>query len=109
MPYEDVTDTDKIKKEIKKKLAEPDAADEVVAAIALACSNTDPDGDPMNQWLGIFADVIGVKAQKWVGSKDLIEIYPSGTHGNGGEDRLEFQVGATQVKVTRAYKSKHTE
>jgi hypothetical protein len=104
--YTNITDEKKIKKEIERELQEEEKALEVLQLITNLCAETEITPDPMSQWLGLLAQHVP-KVQKWKGSKELIEIYPSGTTGNGRSDRLLFQVGPTEVKVVSAYESKH--
>ncbi|NML17268.1 hypothetical protein [Azohydromonas caseinilytica] len=104
--YKDVTDTQKIEKEIEKELQETEKALDVLQLIKNLCWETDTTPDPMSQWLSLLSQHVP-KVQKWKGSADLIEIYPCGTTGRGRSDRLLFQVGATEVKVVQAYESEH--
>ncbi|KRD27168.1 MULTISPECIES: hypothetical protein [Acidovorax] len=104
--YTDATDTKKITREIERNLQVEDKAIEVLQLIATLCLTTELSEDPMTLWLRLLSEN-GVTAQKWKGSKDVIEIYPSGTHGVGKSDRLWFQLGETSVAVIKAYESEH--
>jgi hypothetical protein len=104
--YTNVTNEEKITREIVANLKKPEAAEEVLQLIQNLCWETEITKDPMSQWLGILAMHVP-KVQKWKTSTDLIEIYPSGTTGVGADDRLLFQVGPTQVAVVQAFKSAH--
>lgn len=104
--YKNVTNTEEIKKQIKKNLQDTDAAIEALKIIDNLCEELDIKEDPISQWLGALSKEFK-KVQKWKTSKDLIEIYPSGTTGIGKSDRLKFQVGESQVRVVEAYESEH--
>lgn len=104
--YTNATDTTKITKEIEANLQDKERANDALQLIANLCWETDISHDPMSQWLTLL-NQHGLRAQKWKTSTDLIEIYPSGTHGIGKSDRLLFQVGASSVTVVKAYESEH--
>lgn len=104
--YQDLTDKNKIRKEIASNLQDEEMADEALQLIANLCWEAEITDDPMSQWLRLLKEH-GLRAQKWKSSEDRVEIYPSGTHGKGKSDRLLFQVGATSVAVIKAYESDH--
>jgi len=104
--YNDVTKTEEIEEEIENKLKNEEAAKDVLPLIKNLCGETDITPAPMSQWLGILSKNVP-KVQKWKTSNDLIEIYPSGTKGEGKSDRLLFQVGKAEVAIVKAYESEH--
>jgi hypothetical protein len=104
--FQDLTSFNAIKAEIESEHGNPDKSLEVISTITMLVWGLAPGGDTVNTWL-VALNGEGIRARKWGGSDDLIEIYPSGTHGVGKHDRLWLQVGATQVKVVKVYQSEH--
>ncbi len=104
--YTDNTDRERIKRQIEKKLANEKEALDVLDTIHTLCLETEIATDFMSQWLGLLSSRVP-KVQKLRTSTNQIEIYPSGSHGRGGSDRLIFQVGAGEVEVIEAGISSH--
>lgn len=104
--YQDKTDKKEIQRQIDENLQNTEAAEDVVQLVANLCWETDIQPDPMSQWLALLIKHVP-KVQKWKTSADRIEIYPSGTHGVGKNDRLLMQVQNTEVEIIEAYKSEH--
>lgn len=104
--FNDLTEFTVVKQQIEKMHGCPEKSLEALSAITMLAWNLKPGGDTVNTWIkALKAEEIW--AAKWATSADVIEIYPSGTHGQGKHDRLWLQVGQTQVKVVKVYMSEH--
>lgn len=105
--YQDITDQEKITKQIKKYLqVEQDALD-VMNFIATKSAETKPKGpDYIGQWLGILAES-KIDANRINGGDGFIEIRPSGTTGLGKSDRMLLQVTSTTVEIVKASEATH--
>ena len=103
--YENVTNQKKIGKQIDQ-LEGDEAARAVMQAIDAICAAENIEPDRMTQWLRLLNDR-AIMASKLKGSLPYIEIYPSGTHGIGRQDRLILRIGETEVEVMEAGKGSH--
>ena len=114
MAYTNKTDETTIKKQISKKLEKEDNAIAAMGVVSNLAALLDPknnNNDPINQWLSALNNPDhglqnSGKAAK-VQNTTFIEIYPSGTKGKGGSDRLLLSVTNDTVEITKAAKSKH--
>lgn len=104
--FNDLTEFAVVKQQIEKMHGCSEKSLEALSTITMLAWNLKPGGDTVNTWIKAL-NVEEIRAAKWAGSADLIEIYPSGTHGEGKHDRLWLQVGKTQVKVVKVYLSDH--
>lgn len=104
--FNDLTEFTVVKQQIEKMHGCPEKSLEALSTITMLAWNLKPGGDTVNTWIKAL-NVEEIRAAKWATSADVIEIYPSGTHGQGKHDRLWLQVGKTQVKVVKVYLSDH--
>ncbi|KRB08705.1 hypothetical protein [Lysobacter sp. Root690] len=101
MPYEYVTSFNPKK---LQKMQDPEATAAVLQEIETLAGQTVPvKGDQVNQWLGLLAQS-EIMAQKWKGSVDLIEVYPS---GKKNEDRIMMSVSNGVVNIQDVGISRH--
>jgi hypothetical protein len=100
MPYEYVTSFNPKK---LQKMQDPEATEAVLQEIATLAGQTAPKGDQVNQWLGLLAQS-EIMAQKWKGSVDVIEVYPS---GKKNEDRIMMSVSNGVVNILDVGISRH--
>lgn len=104
--YKNLTDNTEILKQITKNHLKPDESEDVLQQISNICWETDIKPDYMSHWMQLLNTHV-CRAVKWGGEKDVIELYPSGTKGDGKHDRFWLHVSANSVAIKKAYKSEH--